>query len=205
MDALIMAGGKGTRMGRCGIEKPMQPVGGVPTIQRVVSAVSRSKSVSRVVVSVSSNTPETERFLKSKGVETIRTSGDGFMEDLHAALEVLDSDFVLTVPSDLPMIMTWEVNAFAEFFRPEMESAIVVVDEDTVLGTGVKPSYVVELDDGRWVFSGLCIVDRKKTLEGVYLNEEYMRTDWADIAVNVNTKHELDLARAMCENGIRDR
>ncbi len=204
MDALIMAGGKGTRMGRCGIEKPMQSVGGVPTIQRVVSAVSRSRAIDRVLVSVSSNTPETEGFLYSKGVEIIRTSGEGFMEDLHAALTVLDSDFVMTVPSDLPMIMAWEVNAFADFFRPEMESAIVVVDEGTVLGTGVKPSYVIELDDGRWVLSGLCIVDRRKTLDGVYLNEEYMRTDWTDLAVNVNTQHELDLARAMCDNRVRD-
>jgi len=204
MDALIMAGGKGTRMGRCGIEKPMQPVGGMPTIQRVVSAVSRSESIDRVIVSVSSNTPETERFLSSKGVETVRTSGEGFMEDLHFALEVLDSDFVMTVPSDLPMIMAWEIDAFARFFRPEMESAIVVVDEKTVLGTGVEPSYVIDLDDGRWVLSGLCIVDRKKTLNGVYLNEEYMRTDWADIAVNVNTQYELDLARAMCGERITD-
>lgn len=199
-----MAGGKGTRMGRCGIEKPMQPVGGMPTIQRVVSAVSRSESIDRVIVSVSSNTPETERFLSSKGVETVRTSGEGFMEDLHFALEVLDSDFVMTVPSDLPMIMAWEIDAFARFFRPEMESAIVVVDEKTVLGTGVEPSYVIDLDDGRWVLSGLCIVDRKKTLNGVYLNEEYMRTDWADIAVNVNTQYELDLARAMCGERITD-
>jgi adenosylcobinamide-phosphate guanylyltransferase len=204
MNALIMAGGKGTRMGRCGTEKPMQQVGGIPTIQRVVSAVSRSKSIDRVLVSVSSNTPETESFLSSKGVETVRTSGEGFMEDLHSALDVLDSDFVMTVPSDLPMIMAWEVDAFADFFRPEMESAIVVVDESTVLGTGVKPSYVIELDDGRWVLSGLCIVDRKKTLNGIYLNEEYMRTDWADIAVNVNTQYELDLARSMCDERITD-
>lgn len=204
MDALIMAGGKGTRMGQCGIEKPMQMVGGRPTIQRVVSAVSSSSAIDRVLVSVSSNTPETERFLSSVGIETIRTSGEDFMEDLHSALSVLDSDFVMTVPSDLPMIMSWEIDAFAGFFRPEMESAIVVVDEATVLSTGVTPSFTIDLEDGRWVLSGMCITDRKKVLDGIYLKETYMRTDWVDLAVNVNTRYELELARAIYDGKVRD-
>ena len=63
MEAVINAGGKGTRMGQCGIEKPMQIIGGKPVVQRVVDAISASKHISRVLVSVSSNTLETERFL----------------------------------------------------------------------------------------------------------------------------------------------
>jgi adenosylcobinamide-phosphate guanylyltransferase len=70
LDALINAGGKGTRMGKCGVEKPMLTVGGKPTIQRVLEAVSASSHVDRVLVSVSDNTPGTERFLHRMGVET---------------------------------------------------------------------------------------------------------------------------------------
>ena len=76
MQALINAGGKGTRMGRCGIEKPMQKVGDKPTIQRVVDALSASEHIDEVVVSVSDHTLETEEYLRGMGVRTIRTSGE---------------------------------------------------------------------------------------------------------------------------------
>ena len=119
-------------MGPGMVEKPMLEVGGRHIIDRVVEAVSGAEKVSRVLVSVSDNTPRTEEFLHSIGVETIRTSGADFMEDMHSAFEVLDSDFVLTCPSDMPMLKSFTVDSFIRFFSPEMESAIAVVDYDTV-------------------------------------------------------------------------
>ena len=170
VDALIMAGGKGSRMGPDTIEKPMQVIGGKHVIERVVESVSKSKYVNKVLVSVSSNTPKTEDFL--------------------------DSDFVLTCPSDLPLLKTFTVDSFIRFFRPEMESAIAVVDKEVVVGTGITPSFTIDIEGKDWVLSGLCISDRQKTLDGVYLKETYMKTDWVDLAVNVNTQHELALSRA---------
>ena len=196
MDALIMAGGRGSRMGPGMVEKPMLEVGGRHIIDRVVEAVSGAEKVSRVLVSVSDNTPRTEGFLHSIGVETIRTSGADFMEDMHSAFEVLDSDFVLTCPSDMPMLKSFTVDSFIRFFSPEMESAIAVVDYDTVVNTGITPSFSIDIDGSRWVLSGLCISDRRKTLDGVYLRECYMKTDWPDLAVNVNTPYELRISRA---------
>lgn len=196
MDALIMAGGRGSRMGPGMVEKPMLEVGGRHIIDRVVEAVSGAEKVSRVLVSVSDNTPRTEEFLHSIGVETIRTSGADFMEDMHSAFEVLDSDLVLTCPSDMPMLKSFTVDSFIRFFSPEMESAIAVVDYDTVVNTGITPSFSIEIDGSRWVLSGLCISDRRKTLDGVYLRECYMKTDWPDLAVNVNTPYELRISRA---------
>ena len=161
MQALVNAGGKGSRMGKCGIEKPMQMVGDKHTVQRVVEALSASSHIDRLLVSVSDNTPETERFLNSIGVETIRTSGESFMDDLHDAFKVMDGDYVLTCPSDLPLLTTEVVDTFLEYFVPgTMDSAIAVVDEETVLRTGITPSYTRE-DGGRnWVLSGLCIMNR---------------------------------------------
>ena len=92
MQALVNAGGKGSRMGKCGIEKPMQMV---------------------------------ERFLNSIGVETIRTSGESFMDDLHDAFKVMDGDYVLTCPSDLPLLTTerswtrsWSTSCPGRWTRP---------------------------------------------------------------------------------------
>ncbi len=200
VDALVMAGGKGTRMCSNKVEKPMHKIGGKHTVQRVVEALSNSKNISKVLVSVSSNTPCTESYLNDLGIGTICTSGDDFMEDMHIAFQSLNSDFVLTCPSDLPLIQTFTVDAFIDYFKPEMESAIAVVDEETVINTGITPSFTIDLDGLKWVLSGLCISDRKKALEGIYLKESYMKTDWVDLAINVNTPHELALSRGILDN-----
>ena len=183
-------------MGKCGVEKPMQVIGDKPTVQRVVEAISASPNIDRLLVSVSDNTPETERFLNSLGVETIRTSGESFMDDLHDAFRILDGDYVLTCPSDLPLLTTDVVDLFIEYFQPGvMESAIAVVDEETVVRTGITPSYTREHNGREWVLSGLCIMNRPKTLAGDYLQEYLFETDWVELSVNVNTLDELELAR----------
>lgn len=196
MEALINAGGKGTRMGPCGIEKPMHPIGGRPVISHVVHAISSAKGIDRVLVSVSSNTPKTKEYLLENGVEVVETSGEDFMDDLHTAFKCMNGKYVLTSPSDLPLLRNFTVDRFIEFFDPVgMESAIAVVDETTVKETGITPSYTIDINGRKWVLSGLCIMDREKTLDDVYLQESYFMTDWPDLAINVNTKYELDLAR----------
>lgn len=197
MQALINAGGKGSRMGRCGIEKPMHMVGDKHTVDRVVDALRGSSHIDRILVSVSDNTLETEKYLQSIGVETIRTSGESFMDDLHEAFKELDGDYVLTCPSDLPLLTTEVVDTFIEYFVPSvMQSAIAVVDEATVLSTGITPSYTRESGGRNWVLSGLCIMNREGTLRGDYLDEYLFETNWPELAVNMNTPKELDLARS---------
>lgn len=197
MEALINAGGKGSRMGRCGVEKPMHMVGDKCAVHRVVDALGNSSHIDRILVSVSDNTPNTERYLNDIGVETIRTSGESFMDDLHQAFEVMSGDYVMTCPSDLPLLTTEVVNTFIEYFVPgAMESAIAVVDEDTVRRTGIIPSYTREYDGKSWVLSGLCIMNRPRTLAGDYLEEYLFETNWVELSVNVNTPTELDLARS---------
>ncbi|WP_400201587.1 NTP transferase domain-containing protein [Candidatus Methanarcanum hacksteinii] len=197
MQALVNAGGKGTRMGRCGVEKPMHMVGDKHTVERVIDALSGSSHIDRVLVSVSDNTLETERYLKSIGVETIRTSGESFMDDLHDAFRVMEGDYILTCPSDIPLLTTEVVDTFIEYFVPgTMQSAIAVVDEDTVRRTGITPSYTRESGGRNWVLSGLCIMNREGTLRGDYLEEYLFETNWPELAVNMNTPKELDLARS---------
>ena len=201
LEALINAGGKGTRMGRCGIEKPMQPVGGIPTVKRVIDALSASPSICRVLVSVSDNTLETEAYLDSIGVETVRTSGESFMDDLHVAFERMHGEYVLTCPSDLPLLTTDAIDGFIDFFVPgEMQSAIAVVDEETVRSVGITPSYTREDGGKNWVLSGICIMSREGTLRGDYLEERLFKTDRIDLSINVNTKAELLLARGLANS-----
>ena len=197
MQALVNAGGKGTRMGKCGVEKPMHLVGDKHTVERVIDALSGSSHIDRVLVSVSDNTLETEQYLKSIGVETIRTSGESFMDDIHDAFRNMEGDYILTCPSDLALLTTEVVDTFIEYFVPgTMQSAIAVVDEETVRRVGITPSYTRESGGRNWVLSGLCIMNREGTLRGDYLEEYLFETNWPELAVNMNTPKELDLARS---------
>ncbi|MCL2509846.1 MAG: NTP transferase domain-containing protein [Methanomassiliicoccaceae archaeon] len=196
MQALINAGGKGTRMGACGIEKPMQLIGGKPVVRVVVDALSGSENIDRILVSVSGHTPETERYLKSINVETVRTSGEDFMEDLHRSFTILEGQFVLTCPSDLPCINTAEMDKFIATFDPKkMESLVALVDKKAFEKHNIKPSYTRDYYGSCWAVSGITIMDRVKTLNGVYLHESFYETDCKEFAVNVNTQEELDQAR----------
>ncbi len=197
MEALVHAGGKGTRMGKCGIEKPMMKVGDKCTVERVIDALRGAKNVDRILVSVSDNTLETEKYLQSIGVETVRTSGDDFMGDLHQALECLSGEYVLTTPSDLPLITSEIFDSIIDYFNPgTMDSLLAVIDEEVVRSIGIIPSYTREERGNKWVLSGVSVIDRKKTLAGEYLTETLFETNWPELSVNVNTQLELDLARS---------
>ncbi len=201
MEALIHAGGKGTRMGQSGVEKPLTMFGDKCAVERVVDALKGSKHIDRILVSVSDNTQQTEKYLKSIGVETIRTSGDNFMGDLHQALECMNSDYVLTTPSDLPLVTSEIFDAIIEYFNPSiMDSLLAVIDEETVLGLGITPSYTRENRGLNWVLSGVSVIDRKKTLAGEYLEETLFETNWPALSVNVNTPRERDLARSLMKD-----
>jgi adenosylcobinamide-phosphate guanylyltransferase len=203
MEALIHAGGKGSRMGGHETEKPMLDIGGVPVIKRVVDAISSSTHIGRVLVSVSDNTKETEKFLISEGVETIHTSGEDFVDDLHKAFDVMDGRYVLTAPCDIPLLKRQAVDMLYDFFDPDtMESAIAVISEELLRSMGMIPSYSTEINGRNWVLSGLCIMDRIKTLtlpNDVFIKETYMLTEMFELAVNVNTHKDLEFARKMAE------
>ncbi len=197
MEALINAGGKGTRMGACGIEKPMQLIGGVPAITHVVEAMRAAKHVHRILASVSHNTPKTEEYLNDLGVETIRTSGEDFMMDLHKSFEKLYGDYVLTCPSDIPLLKASVLDDVVTSFKPSMQSMIVMIEAPIVREMGIIPSYTRDINGSEWVVSGISVMDRKATLRGDYLNEELLFTKWRELAVNVNTPGELERARRL--------
>jgi len=196
MQALVNAGGKGTRMGPCGVEKPMQVIGGKPVVMRVIEALRSSENIDRILVSVSDNTPETEKYLEANGIETIRTSGVSFVDDIHEAFKTMDGQFVLICPSDLPLLSTVEIDALIDAFdEKKMESLIALVSCSVLRNLGITPSYTMDLYGSKWVLSGISLMDRIKTLKGEYLQESFFETESEELAVNVNTQEELRMAR----------
>ena len=197
MEALIMAGGKGTRLCKNGVEKPYINVAGKHVIEHVINALKKAKCVDRILVTVSPNTKKTEEFLMTlDDVEIIRTSGEDYVGDLHAAYSVMNGKYVFSTPSDLPLLKSFTVDNFIKAFEKDPhDSFLAVVDEEVVVNTGIVPSFSFEMDGSKWVLSGLTIMNRQMILDGEYPPDYYYKTDWVDLAVNVNTMYELQLAR----------
>jgi len=104
MDALVMCGGKGTRL-ESAHEKPLHPIAGTPMIDHVLSGLSASR-LETIYAAVSPNAPETRAHLEATdGVTTIETAGEGYVADLMSLLERPDlSPPILTVAADLPLL-----------------------------------------------------------------------------------------------------
>ncbi|WP_336134635.1 NTP transferase domain-containing protein [Natronomonas amylolytica] len=94
-----MCGGQGTRLDRG--EKPLFEVGGRPMVDRVLAALRESR-IETVHAVTSPHAPETAEHLDGR-VPRIETAGEGYVEDLTAALEDVELP-VLTVVADLPLL-----------------------------------------------------------------------------------------------------
>ena len=179
MEALIMAGGKGTRLCKNGVEKPYINVAGKHVIEHVINALKKAKCVDRILVTVSPNTKRTEEFLMTlDDVEIIRTSGEDYVGDLHAAYSVMNGKYVFSTPSDLPLLKSFTVDNFIKAFEQDPhDSFLAVVDEEVVVNTGIVPSFSFEMDGSKWVLSGLTIMNRQMILDGECPPDYYNRTD----------------------------
>ncbi|MGE5575047.1 MAG: NTP transferase domain-containing protein, partial [Ignavibacteria bacterium] len=102
--ALVMAGGKGSRMG-LPTEKPLILFLGKPLIDWVAQAIMDSKKVSEFHIITSANTPQTEQHCLSKGWKVLHTDAKGYHNDLRQAVSIANLiGPVLTMPSDVPAI-----------------------------------------------------------------------------------------------------
>jgi adenosylcobinamide-phosphate guanylyltransferase len=191
-----MCGGRASRMKKAGMEKPLLKVNGVTMVERVVSALASSDRFARIVAATSPNTPKTNEFLKSKGIETIETAGEGYSQDLSQLLSKLKPQKVMAVPADLPLLNSHIVdeilNSIAD--RQEHEPAIsIIIEKGFVERIGVKPSIIV-LD--QYCHSGITIFNTM--IVGTEpVKEHYLIMNRKEIAINVNTKEELELAEKL--------
>jgi adenosylcobinamide-phosphate guanylyltransferase len=190
-----MCGGRASRMQQAGMEKLLLEVDGVTMVERVISALASSDRFDRIVAAVSPNTPETNEFLKSKGIETIETAGEGYSQDLSYLLSKLKPQKVMAVPGDIPLLSSQIVNEIINTIdeRQGQEPAIsIILEKGFVEGIGVTPSIVLN----QYCHSGITIFNT--VVVGTKpVEERYLVMNRKEIALNVNTKEELKLAEKL--------
>jgi adenosylcobinamide-phosphate guanylyltransferase len=191
--ALVMAGGKGTRM-TLAEEKPLLRVGGKPIIEHVIAALKNAKKVSAIVVAVSGYTPKTAELMLQFPVAVIKTPGKEYVSDMGYAVKKLQLREVLAVAADLPLITGEVVDSILECYERCGKPALaVVVPMETKEKLGLSGEYAFQLENRHVVPAGINVIDGRR-IDEEELEQEVCLLDLEEVAVNVNTLQELKVA-----------
>lgn len=188
--ALIMAGGKGTRM-HLETEKPLVNVNDKPMIEYVVRALLESTYIDKILVAVSPNTPNTEEFLERFPVTVIKTSAKGYIEDLSEILAnrdyVIEDEVIMTIVADLPFVKSEHIDEVLDaYYSRDKPAMCVSVPKELFDKHGIKPTLIF---DGL-VPSGvnMLIANNQEQDQSIYITEH------VELAFNINTLNDLNIS-----------
>ncbi len=126
MKILIMAGGKGSRLG--GVDKASLEVCGEPLLSRVAREARRLEDIDEILVAVTNEYSDAASIARSLGLEVITTSGMGYPQDLREAL--LRVGFpTLTLPTDLPFITKELIQDFLKEAAKSDASVVTLISQ----------------------------------------------------------------------------
>jgi adenosylcobinamide-phosphate guanylyltransferase len=193
--ALIMAGGRGSRMG-LPTEKPLLPFLGKPLVDWVVQAVASAGKVSEFYVITSANTPETEKYCSAKGWKVLHTDAKGYHNDLkQAVLRVGLIGPVLTMPSDVPAITGRFLDrVISEFEVCGKDFLAVFVPIKTRQDLGLSISSTDEYKGVWYAVSGVNIIDSAKIQGDGKIETSAIVTEETEVFLNINTVKDLEIA-----------
>ncbi len=150
MDALVMAGGRGSRMS--GVEKPMAMLEGKPLVAYVIRALLGSRKIGRVYVAVSPGVPLTAEYIQDcpdKRVSQAMTPGSGYIEDMAYVAQALGlHEPFLVVSADLPLITPDIIDlVVSEYEKCGKESLSVRAGADgAALPAGINVVHAAHMD-----------------------------------------------------------
>lgn len=191
--ALLMAGGKGTRM-KGKEEKPLIKVGGKPLIEHVLNALKNAKKIDEVVLAYCDNTLKTAKVAKKFQVKVIKTPGKGFCLDAQYAIKKLKLNTVLTISVDLPLVTGEVIDKVIERYERCGKPALCVMAPPEIYKRlGIDADYIFEVEGRALTPVGINVVDGKKIHEE-RLEEEIFVITREEIAVNVNRRKDIEIA-----------
>lgn len=204
MIALVMCGGKGIRLRHFkSIEKPLLDLKGKAMIEYVLDALVYSQKFRRIIAVSSPFSSKTTTFLYyhpyySNGlIEVMETEGVSYSEDLSFILNKLKQDRVLTVSADLPLLNSNIVDQIVIHNIPRFSCASIILEKHFVENIGITPSVIVNIGAQQYCHSGIIIFNSPKFKECQNIKEYFILMNKREIAVNVNTFKELQLAERL--------
>ncbi|MGC9443945.1 MAG: NTP transferase domain-containing protein [Candidatus Methanospirareceae archaeon] len=191
MLAIILAGGQGSRLRAVAREKALITFNSSSGTERklidiVVNSVQSSR-VDEFCVAVTRNTPETMKYCKTRGYTTFETPGEGYIEDVWFLLRSYPE--FISITCDLPFLRPVHINALIEAYAVH-QSSITGAVPVALFPEGITPSHTFTHNGRQLVPCGLNVVTSSH--ESVpYVFDEPL------LAVNVNTRDELAMARRL--------
>jgi adenosylcobinamide-phosphate guanylyltransferase len=194
--ALVMAGGKGSRMG-LPVEKPMLPFLGKPLIDYVVSAINQAKNITDFYVVTSSNTPNTEQHCKNLNWKIIHTDARGYHDDLKQATRQANLvGPVLTMPSDVPAITGIFLDkVVCEFKQCGKDFLAVFVPIEKRLSLGLSISSTDEYMGVWYAVSGINIINGAMIQKDGKIETSALITEETEVLLNINTLKDVEIAQ----------
>lgn len=199
MDALVMAGGRGSRL-KMG-EKPMVKLFGRPLIDYVALALEDS-SVDRIFVSTTENVPKTKQWAEERGLYVVETGSYGYVADMIEAVKKADvRDPIMVIMADLPLVTPDLIDEIIEVYegRPEMAlSTHTPLSLHSRLGR--RPDSLFNYRGQLIVPAGINVLsgaEIEKEQEDFHLIMERM-----ELAVNVNVARDLMLCEKIIQGDI---
>lgn len=202
--ALVMAGGRGTRM-RITQEKPLIQVCGKPVIEYVLAALNDAKKIDSIIVATSSCTPKTTQLMKHLGVQVIETPGKDYVSDMGYAVQTLKLGVFLAIAADLPLVKGEMIDSIVERYERCGKPALtVVVPLKTKAKLGMCIEYSFKTGDEEVVPVGINVINGHKQYGDEWLDQDIYLMNRQELAVNINTVSELQLAELLLNKQIKE-
>ncbi|WP_299291902.1 NTP transferase domain-containing protein [Nitrosopumilus sp.] len=187
MIGIIMAGGKGSRM-NLDREKLLLKYK-KPVILHVVDSLKQSNCFSKIIAITSSNSPQTKQFLEQNNIDTLNSSGDGYVEDLNVVLQKFDEDIFVT-SGDLPLLDSSIVQKICNLYDSENIWTSILVSKQFLDNLGTKSDFTVTCNNKECSYSGISMINSKKINSLDNIEEKTIIIDDKRIGLNLNTKDD---------------
>ena len=205
MIAALMCGGRGTRMDTViETEKPMLKLRGVTMVERVLRALVEFEQFEKIVAISSIHTPKTTVFLRnhysSSGlIDVVETNGISYSKDLSIIVHKFEPSRVFVVSADLPLLNKKIVQDIAVKSMPNFPCVSVLLEKMFVERIGIEPSITIVIGKKEYSHSGITILDSSKVNRDHILEEHYIVMNRRELAVNVNSTRELEIAEEILD------
>jgi adenosylcobinamide-phosphate guanylyltransferase len=199
LDAVVMAGGKGSRLNKG--EKPLVHIFGRPLIGYVVSSLMDS-SVGRIFVATTKNVPLTSQWARERELEVLETLGKGFVPDMIEAVEKAGiKEPILVIMADLPLVTPDLIDQIVEIYDQRPEPAL---STHTPLHLhsrlGRRPDSLFNYQGQLIVPSGINILDGENITDE---QEDYhLIMERIELAINVNVAEDLKLCELIMQGDL---
>jgi len=190
MIALVMAGGKGTRM-KLNDEKLLLRYK-KPIILHVIDSLKNSNCFSKILSITSCNSPKTKKLLEENNVEIFDTPGIGYVEDLNLVLQTFHDEF-LVVSGDLPLLDKEIIQKITNYYNPQKSWTSILVTNKFLTMLGLESNYSVNFNDQICHYTGISLINAEKITSLESLVENYIVLDDKRVAFNLNSKQDYNL------------